>query len=481
MIDVSRYILAGVPTGGSAAQNTLPSSGDVLAGKYRIVRVVGEGGMGIVYEARHARLGHRVAIKVLREKERQIDEFVQRFEREARAAARLKSPNTMRVHDVDQLSDGTPFMVMEYLEGVDLDTELGGRGRLPVEEAVGYVLQACSAVAEAHSFGIVHRDLKPHNLFLTGDDTVRHVKLLDFGISKIRDEGETSVTLTRSSLGTPLYMSPEQIRSARNADARADIWSLGVILYELLTGKPPFDGEGPSGVIASITADPPVPPIELRPGLPKTISDAVIKALEKNPANRFQTVADLAETLVPYGPPGAWIPPASGASNPSNPRISLSDIPRVSAEAITEPAPHLLAAEYISSSETKVHGSKRPLVIALLAVLVSVATAVFFLTRPAEPEPSPPVVAAPPALAPPEPAPVTAPPLSEPEVAPELVTSGPAVEASGEPSVPAPRAAPKSKLTTKSAAPKPEKKEEPAPPPPPPPPPRPEPENPLHL
>jgi serine/threonine-protein kinase len=187
--------------------------------------------MGIVYEARHSRLGHRVAIKVLRGKERKV-EFVQRFEREARAAARLKSPNTMRVHDVDQLADGTPFMVMEYLEGVDLDTELSARGQLPIEEAVGYVLQACSAVAEAHSLGIVHRDLKPHNLFLSGEEPARQVKLLDFGISKIRDDAETSVTLTRSSLGTPLTCRPSRSAPQERGQS-SDTSGRGVILYEL--------------------------------------------------------------------------------------------------------------------------------------------------------------------------------------------------------------------------------------------------------
>jgi eukaryotic-like serine/threonine-protein kinase len=463
-----------VPSGGSAAQSSLPTSGDVIAGKYRIVRVVGEGGMGIVYEARHARLGHRVAIKVLREKERQVDEFVQRFEREARAAARLKSPNTMRVHDVDQLDDGTPLMVMEFLEGVDLDTELASRGRLPVEEAVGYVLQACSAVAEAHTFGIVHRDLKPHNLFLTGEDAIRHVKLLDFGISKMHEEGETSVTLTRSSLGTPLYMSPEQIRSARSADARADIWSLGVILYELLTGKPPFDGEGPSGVIAAITADPPVPPNELRPEIGRGVSAAVLTALQKSPNRRFQTVADFADALVPFGPPGAWVPPAN-ASSSSHQRLSLTGVPRVSGEAITEPAPPLAAEPSKPASQ-----SRAVLPLALLAFLLVATTAIFLLTRPLEPEPG--SIAAPPTAAPPvAPVPAAAAdpsPVSEPEVVP-LVSSPPAAMASAELSTAAAPAKRKGKTTTsKSLRPKSEpKKEDPAPLPPPP---RPS-ENPLHL
>lgn len=309
----------------------LLGSGEKLAGKYSIVRVIGEGGMGVVYEARHDRLGQRVAIKMLRDGERHNPEVVARFEREARLVAKLKSANAARVTDVDTLPDGTPFMVMEYLEGVDLDFELAERGRLPVREAVGYVLQACSAVAEAHSLGIVHRDLKPHNLFLTQDGERRVVKLLDFGISKLTVSDEESVTLTRSSLGTPLYMSPEQIRSARNADQRSDLWSLGVILYELTTGSPPFDGDGPAAVIASITADAPKPPMERRPELGQALSDVILRALEKEPAKRFASVVEFAEALTAFGSAGSWAPPPTA----SQPRITIPDMPRISADAIT--------------------------------------------------------------------------------------------------------------------------------------------------
>ena len=311
----------------------LPAAGDKLAGKYSIVRVIGEGGMGVVYEGRHERLGQRVAIKVLREAERKNREVVARFEREARLAAKLKSTNVARVTDVDALDDGTPFLVMEYLEGVDLDFELTQRGRLPIAEAVGYVLQACSAVAEAHALGIVHRDLKPHNLFLTDDGDRRVIKLLDFGISKVTEGEPDSVTLTRSSLGTPLYMSPEQIRSARNADHRSDLWSLGVILYELTTGRPPFDGDGPAAVIASITADAPQAPIELRPEMGRALSEAIMRALEKDPERRFASVVDFAEALKSFGASGSWAPPPLHTS--SQPRITIPDLPRISADAIT--------------------------------------------------------------------------------------------------------------------------------------------------
>jgi eukaryotic-like serine/threonine-protein kinase len=451
--------------------------GSVLRETYELTALLGEGGMGRVFLARHRRLpGRQVAIKVLQNGASQHPDLLARFRREAEIASRLGHPNIVEVLDFDTLPDGTPFLVMEYLCGESLEARLR-RGRLPLAEALALTRQMGSALQAAHRAGVVHRDLKPANVFLVPTDSegAERVKLLDFGISKMREEGELSVTLTRSSLGTPLYMSPEQIRSARSADARADIWSLGVILYELLTGKPPFDGEGPSGVIASITADPPVPPIELRPELSKSISDCVLKALEKSPARRYQSVAELAEALLPFGPPGAWLPPAT-ASSPSTPRISLSDIPRVNAEAITEPAPQLRAEQSSISDAKPAAGSRRPLALALLALLVVGATVIFFVTR-SEPTPPPPVAApAAPAPQPTQPV-VGTPPVSEPEVAPELVTSVPATAAASEPSPKQAPARPRTK-GVKSTPPAPEtKKELPAPPPPRPP----EPENPLHL
>ncbi|MBK7586225.1 MAG: protein kinase [Myxococcales bacterium] len=311
------------------APHSTPLDGELLAGKYEILRRVGEGGMGVVYEAMHRRLGERVAIKLLREQDRQSKEIVMRFEREARMAAKLRSVNVARIFDVDSLPDGTPFIVMEFLEGRDLDSELTERRSLPVTEAVGYLLQACSAVQEAHARGIVHRDLKPHNLFLCGDGPNRTLKLLDFGISKLSD-GDSSVTATHSALGTPLYMSPEQIRSAKRADARSDIWSLGVILYELLTGTTPFHGENPTAVVAAITADPVPSPRVHRSDLPDALVAVIMRALEKAPERRFQTVEELARTLAPFGVSGTWVPEPLATSNPSNPATTppvLTDAP----------------------------------------------------------------------------------------------------------------------------------------------------------
>src|SRR5262245_1111097 len=196
--------------------------------------------MGIVLEAYHKRLNQRVALKLLVPAIRARQEITARFEREARAVARLQGPHIARVLDVDALADGTPFMVMELLRGRELGVEMTERGAMPIEEAVGYVLQACAAMAEAHRMGIVHRDLKPSNPFLHEQDGRRAVKVLDFGISKLTGDVAVSVTQTASAFGTPLYMSPEQVRSVKHVDARSDIWSLGVVLYELLTGRTPF-------------------------------------------------------------------------------------------------------------------------------------------------------------------------------------------------------------------------------------------------
>jgi len=306
-------------------ESPLVRPGEVLAGKYEIVRIIGQGGMGAVFEGMHRSLGQKVAIKVLHANVARIPEAITRFTREASTAARLQSPHVARVSDVDVLPSGMPFMVMEYLDGLDLDAELRRRGRLEIQEAVDYVLQACLAMVEAHEMGIVHRDLKPHNLFLVRLEEGRMVKVLDFGISKITQPGGASVTQTSSALGTPQYMSPEQIRSAKHVDARTDIWSLGVILYELIGGRPPFGGESPTAVIAAITTDQPTPLATRRPDTPPALSAIVMRALEKDPAARFRDVRSLAEALAPYGTPALWDRSSSRGIVVSMPPPAASD------------------------------------------------------------------------------------------------------------------------------------------------------------
>ncbi|HEU4407471.1 MAG TPA: protein kinase [Polyangiaceae bacterium] len=281
----------------------LPALGTTLAGKYRLTRKLGQGGMGAVYEATHLRLGQRVAIKVVLPEVAARPELAYRFEHEARAAARLRGPHSARVYDVDTSPEGLPYLVMEYLEGHSLRDELRKRGPLPVDEAVRFVREACEGVDEAHRAGIVHRDIKPANLFLSVEGERRLVKVVDFGIAKLSDAGPADYrTATSAPLGTYLYMSPEQVRSPRSVDARTDIWSLGVTLYQLVSGKLPFQGEGALGVVYAVSTQDPPPLRALRPELPAALVAVVERALCKEPAGRFQTVRELADALAPFDP-----------------------------------------------------------------------------------------------------------------------------------------------------------------------------------
>jgi serine/threonine-protein kinase len=264
--------------------------------------------MGIVVAAHHIQLGRRVALKFLAREGMADTDAVNRFLREGQALARITGPNVARVMDVGTLEQGEPYIVMEYLDGADLGALVKQRGPLPVDEAVGYVLQACEAIAEAHANGIVHRDLKPSNLFLTrAADGHPLVKVLDFGISKSMPSagatGPTTVTSTGTLVGSPLYMSPEQIRDPRRVDGRTDIWSLGVILYELVCGATPFEGETMPGALAAIIADAPTPIRVLRGDVPATLDEVVGRCLSKDANARYPSVADLAHALSEFVPP----------------------------------------------------------------------------------------------------------------------------------------------------------------------------------
>ncbi len=277
--------------------------GDVLAGKYRIERVLGVGGMGVVVAATHLQLDQRVALKFLLPDAMQDGAVVARFAREARAAAKIQSEHVARVIDVGTLESGSPYMVMEYLQGRDLSDVLAERKAFPAEEAVGFVLQACEAIAEAHAANIVHRDLKPANLFLAERADKRAiVKVLDFGISKSSGKGEdASLTKTSALMGSPLYMSPEQMVSSKHVDARCDIWALGIILYEFVTGSPPFVAETVTEIIAQILQLAPKPPHEVN-GVAPELSNIILRCLEKEPAKRYQNVGELAMALSPFAP-----------------------------------------------------------------------------------------------------------------------------------------------------------------------------------
>ncbi|HVH42734.1 MAG TPA: protein kinase, partial [Labilithrix sp.] len=276
--------------------------GDVLGGKYKVERILGAGGMGVVVAARHVDLGQRVALKFMQQEAMTDPAHAERFLREAKAAVQLKSVHTARVLDVGRLKNGEPFLVMEYLEGRDLDAELQAHGPMPPHMAVDCILQASEALAEAHGLGMVHRDVKLKNLFLT--ETVHGrplVKVLDFGLAKtLGIHGDASLTATNSVFGSPQYMSPEQMRSAKDVDFRSDIWSLGVCLYELLTGRVPFDASGVAEICAMVLKDPVPPPSRFARGLPIDLEFVILKCLEKDVELRYQSIADLAFALQNY-------------------------------------------------------------------------------------------------------------------------------------------------------------------------------------
>jgi eukaryotic-like serine/threonine-protein kinase len=278
--------------------------GDRVAGKYEVERVLAGGGMGIVVGGGHVELDERVAIKFLREDSIGDPEAVARFEREGRTAIKIKSEHAMKVIDVGSLENGTPYIVMEHLEGEDLASWLRTRGALRLSTAVEFMLQICDAMSEAHALGFVHRDLKPSNLFVTRRANGRMaIKVLDFGISKLTTD--TSLTRRNVAIGSPCYMSPEQITCAVEIDRRADIWALGVTMFEMLTGTVPFDGDTTPQLCNKVLQDPAPLVRDLRPNVPEGLERIIARCLEKQREKRFENVSDLAAALAPFAsPPG---------------------------------------------------------------------------------------------------------------------------------------------------------------------------------
>jgi serine/threonine-protein kinase len=331
-----------------------PPKGTLIVGKYRVEREIGSGGMGVVVEATHVALDQRVAIKLLDPSLASKPENVTRFLREARIAAKLPSEHIARVNDVGQTEHGAPYLVMELLEGHDLSTELVRRGRLRLTEAIDYVLQACEGIAEAHAVGLVHRDLKPANLFLSQrSNRTPIVKVLDFGLSKEPLMGSSkALTTTGSVFGTPQYMSPEQFESAKNVDARCDQHAMAMILYELLTGEPAYDGDSLTQLILAISQNPPPHVSERCPEAPPELDRAIVRALAKRAGDRFPDLSQFTDAISLFGGPSAremaqnirttlGVRADAGVAAVSAPNLAASAAPTpIAALAPTQPAWH---------------------------------------------------------------------------------------------------------------------------------------------
>jgi serine/threonine-protein kinase len=279
----------------------------VIDGKYAIERELGSGAMGIVVAARSVRpggrvpVGTRVAVKVMLPELAKNAELVERFKREAVAALKLRSQHVTRLLDIGQLPDGPPYMVMEYLQGASLTQILAQGGPLPLPRAVSFVLQACDALAEAHAMGIVHRDLKVENLFVEQDgERPQRIKVLDFGLAKLTAPGNLKLTASRVTMGSPQYMSPEQLRSSAAVDPATDVWSLGVCFYEMLTCSMPFDASSMPMLFTKILEEKAVPIRDRRADLPLEIEAIIERCLEKDPARRWASIDELAKALRPY-------------------------------------------------------------------------------------------------------------------------------------------------------------------------------------
>ncbi|HRH00922.1 MAG TPA: serine/threonine-protein kinase, partial [Polyangiaceae bacterium] len=320
--------------------------GSLFDGKFLVERELGRGGMGSVLLVRHPELGTRVALKVMLPEHATDERLVERFLREGRATARLSSEHVARVFDAGRHADGFPYLVMEFLAGYTLHDRLARGGPLGVPAAVDLLLQACEGVAHAHAAGIVHRDLKPANLFLVPrPDGSVCLKVLDFGIAKDVG-GANPMTATAESFGSPEYMSPEQIRAAKTVDPRSDVWALGVVLFEMLTGRVPFESASVFEVASKILGEAPLPVGALRPDAPPGLQAALATCLEKSPQRRFQGVGQLAAAIAPFGGPGAAAAAERAAktvglgSGPAFTQVSQGAAERIAVSGIAPTEPH---------------------------------------------------------------------------------------------------------------------------------------------
>jgi serine/threonine-protein kinase len=418
--------------------------GEILAGKYRVDRVIGRGGMGVVVGATHIHLQQPVALKVLLPEVVDQPGVVERFVREARASAQLRSEHVCRVTDVGEVERAgpgivrfaVPFIVMELLEGDDLSSLLHAHGAMPVSRVADHVLQACVGVAEAHALGIVHRDLKPANLFLTRrPDGTPLIKVLDFGIAKAHREQQAGLTQTSAMLGSPGYMSPEQLRTPRDVDARSDVWALGVILYELVAGRRPFVGETITEIAFKIAMDP--APL-LVGSLPRGFAALVDRCLAKDPAQRYPDLANLAHALAGYAGPGGrelagavarMLPRGTQRREPASAVSGFAPMPTTTPTTIGGAASSMVTAPARRRSRRWAVAGGIATTLAVGAVVAAVALrtsgsgagagpppvrAATTAERPAAPAPEPPAPSSPPAMPAVRAAEPAAPPPAEP-------------------------------------------------------------------
>ena len=366
-----------------------PREGDVVADKYRLEALIGSGAMGRVFRARHLLLGHAVALKFLHESIER-DDLRSRFTREAQSTMAIRSEHVVQVFDFGFLPSQTPYIVLEYLEGQDLRALLRERGALPVQRAVDLILQVCAGLAAAHAAGIVHRDLKPQNLFLVhraGGMPV--IKILDFGVSKVESRSQSAheLTATDALIGSPAYVSPEQIRDARNVDERADIWSLGIVLYMLLGGDKPFAGETVAALCASIVVDPPRPLRDRTPAVPAALEDVIFRCLEKRRDQRMPNVSALADALEPFASTAGkasaeltrstYVPRAiATTAAPTATPVSVLDATDATMTATATEAAR--AARGPSDTERAAHTRKRT--VSMLVLVVSVTASAAWLS-----------------------------------------------------------------------------------------------------
>lgn len=443
----------------SLPPSSLVQPGALVAGKYRVESVLAVGGMGVVAAARNEALDQPVVLKLLRQDIAASAEATARFLQEARLSAKLQGEHIVRVFDVGTTEAGIPYMVMERLHGNDLQYLLDAAGPLPIRDAVDHVLQALEAIAEAHAAGVVHRDLKPANLFLADrPDGSRRIKVLDFGISKphgvdARSEGPP-LTAVEQVVGSPGFMSPEQMMRPRDVDARTDVWSIGVVLHTLVTGEPPFRGETVAGVMASILYGTPPRLREKRPDAPAALQRVVDGCLERDQAARIGDVAQLAKLLAPLG--SSWaklsverIEKALGAASPAG-RTLLRNVVPSGADPVAEIARAASAMRY---------RNKRILLVAVAVIVACVGAALGILLvtggdegAPGAAAPSVSAAAAPAATA------AAAPPSASPST-----TQGAAASPSGASTVPV-ATAPVAPAGTGAAGPRPVKSSSSSPP-----------------